>query len=887
MIDETALVLPESWRAQLHPRRGGIPVPEISAGPAAERPAGWDDAVEPVLGDPDQDPDLARRARAYLAGAPDPAGAAVVMAALPFQQAAGAGGPVRTWAAEHGLAFAARAFAELSVMAPVHTQAGGRSTLRNVRYLEAGDRRPHWWTGRRDGRLLRGLLARAGDREYAEAVEGLAAHRETPIQRVVVSYLVPDRFDWVEECCAAPPSQRGEESRYWWMLLCALGSGRHLEALGRAPGWALYADRGLLATVMEGLGPAAAPLLDAAADRPHQRAEDLKVPLEALALLPSDKAFGMLLDRIEHRHVPPLLVEAMDRFPARALRLLGAAAAGTSKAAGIAGELLRAHVGAHPGVAAGTAHEAGKVKEAAPADLPELLVTPPWERAGGAAAAAAGAFLAEGPTSRLPAVIPKPGPWADAARLPRVLLRDRERALPVDSARHVLTMMAMCEHGRTYPGLDVVKEVCDPGSLAGFSWAVFRWWRLNGGPPKDGWALVQLGVLGDDGTVRRLAPVIRDWPGEGGHKLAEKGLDVLAAIGTEVALMHLHGIATKVRFKGLRARAQEKVESIAADLGLTPERLGDRLVPSFGLDASGGLTLDYGPRRFHVGFDEALKPYVTDGSGKRRKSLPKPGARDDAGLAEPAYARFAALKKDVRTVAAGQVTRLEAAMVGQRRWTAAEFGTYFAGHPLIVHIARRLVWLADHAGTTTAFRIAEDRTYADVHDEPYDLPAAAEVRIAHPVQLDAATLAAWGEVFADYEILQPFPQLGRTVHVLTGEERAAGRLERFEGITVPSGAVVRLERHGWERGAPGDGGSQGWTSRPVPGGLFVVVDLDPGISIGMIDGIPEQVLEHVWIGERPVRYRYRTETGRTFGELDPLTASEVLAQLTELAGTAR
>ncbi|MFD0855229.1 hypothetical protein ACFQ07_23520, partial [Actinomadura adrarensis] len=91
---------------------------------------------------------------------------------------------------------------------------------------------------------------------------------------------------------------------------------------------------------------------------------------------------------------------------------------------------------------------------------------------------------------------------------------------------------------------------------------------------------------------------------------------------------------------------------------------------------------------------------------------------------------------------------------------------------------------------------------------------------------------------------------------------------------------------GWERATPGDGGSQPFTALPVDGGLYVIIALDPGISIGAIDGIPEQTLEQVWIHDRPVQYHYREDACHTFAELDPLTASEVLIQLTELADTA-
>jgi hypothetical protein len=37
---------------------------------------------------------------------------------------------------------------------------------------------------------------------------------------------------------------------------------------------------------------------------------------------------------------------------------------------------------------------------------------------------------------------------------------------------------------------------------------------------------------------------------------------------------------------------------------------GNRSVLLPFLDADGGMTLDYGPRRFVVGFDDQLKPYV-------------------------------------------------------------------------------------------------------------------------------------------------------------------------------------------------------------------------------------------------------------------------------------
>ena len=468
-------------------------------------------------------------------------------------------------------------------------------------------------------------------------------------------------------------------------------------------------------------------------------------------------------------------------------------------------------------------------------------------------------------------------PWLDVEALPRPVLRASGRVLPLSATRTLVSLMALSDT-EPYEGLTEVFELCEPGSLADLSWAIFEAWRAANEPPRSGWVMAQLGRLGDDETVRRLAPVIRAWPARNGHAKAVRGLEVLAAIGTDVALIHLDGIARKVRFAGLRRAAQRAITEVAEARGLTPVRLTDRLVPDFGLDADGGLTLDYGPRRFRVSFDEQLRPQVVDDSGRLRKTLPKPGVKDDPELAPAAHKRFSALKKDVRTVASDQILRLELAMVWERHWTVEEFRAFFAGHPLVWHIARRLVWLADDR----AFRIAEDRTFADVEDAAFTLPENARIRIAHPLHLGEEGVAAWSEVFADYEIGQPFPQLARPVYRLTDEERDATRLARFEGATVPTRALVGLARFGWERSTPGDGGVEPMIMLRLSTDRWIVIDLFPGIHAGGIDAVPEQTLREIrLVANNPHKY-WVPDAHRKFGELSPVTASEVLAMLANL-----
>lgn len=505
---------------------------------------------------------------------------------------------------------------------------------------------------------------------------------------------------------------------------------------------------------------------------------------------------------------------------------------------------------------------------------------------GEAASAAIKALTAEPLAAVLPAKMPAIPLWAQPFALPSILLADRRSMLPPEAVTAVIEMVAISTPEAMFPGLDVVRELCDARSLAAFSWALFEQWEGQDAPGAQRWTLDSMRWFGDDDCVRRLVPLIREWPGRGQHQRAVTGLDVLAAIGGDTALLHLLSISQKAKFRGLRDEAAARIRAIADELRLTPDQMADRLVPDLGLDEQGTMTLDYGPRSFVVGFDELLKPYVIDQAGKVLKALPKPGAKDDPEVAPASAERFAGLKKDARTLASDQIRRCELAMVNLRRWTAGEFARYFVGHPLIRHIARRLVW-GDFApdGTLRAtFRVAEDLSFADVEDEVFDLPADACVGIVHPVDL-GAELPRWSELFADYAIVQPFAQLGRPVLALTEQEAAQTRLDRFAAAPVPALKVVGLERRGWRRSDPADAGGQNHMLRDLPDGRIAVVDLDPGLWIGALAGSPDQRLEAVWISEAVTYTAYMSrsrEAGTPLASLGPVAASEILRDLTEV-----
>lgn len=490
------------------------------------------------------------------------------------------------------------------------------------------------------------------------------------------------------------------------------------------------------------------------------------------------------------------------------------------------------------------------------------------------------AILAVDPLSILPQ---KPGKLP-AFFLPGGYTRPRlkdGRGLPLQVLPLIATQLQVSLLDEPYAGLELLREACSADSLDAFAWDLFESWYQSGAPSKESWAYAALGLLGGDATVRALTPLIRQWPGESQHARAVTGLDILASIGSDLALMNLHAIAQKAKFKGLQQRAIEKIDAVAEARGLSTEELADRLVPDLDLDANGTLRLDFGPRQFTVGFDEQLRPFALDAGGARLKDLPKPIKSDDAEQAKAASERWKLLKKDAKAIASTQLQRLELAMCGSRSFPLEVFQRFFVEHPLMRHLARRLLWgLRTEDDRVTGFRVAEDSSFADHDDAQFELPPEATICLPHPLDLDEAQRAGFGQVFADYEILQPFPQLGREILTMNEDELQQTRCARFKGKAIAVGSAWGLQHRGWRPGDAQDGGWIGWFVKPLPGGLEAQISLDPGTVVGEIQFEPKQTL-----GELSLRTAnsWNADGLRRFSALSAVARSELLRDLDRLA----
>ncbi len=489
----------------------------------------------------------------------------------------------------------------------------------------------------------------------------------------------------------------------------------------------------------------------------------------------------------------------------------------------------------------------------------------------------------------LPKKAPAPPDWISAAPLPPVLIGGAKLA-EADVAAMLSAFRSVKGDARPPVAL-ALKKLADPRSLDTFAWAVFQTWSKAGFPSKDRWAILTLGWIGGDNSARQLTPLVREWPGQSQHQRAKVGLEVLRLIGTDIALTMLNGIAQKLKFAALKARARELMDLIATDRGMTRPELEDRIVPDLDLDEKGERLFDYGPRQFRLVIGPDLKPRAKGPDDKVKDGLPAPNAKDDAEKAKLAKADWTAFAKTLKGVLELQRFRLEQAMVTMRRWAVSDFETFLVRHPVMSHLTRRLVWGQYSSPTTVAatFRVTDEGEYADAADKPVTLDPKSVVGLVHPMQLGDAVRNAWGQVFGDYEIVPPFPQLGRPVFALEGKEKGGTTLDRVADIPVNSGKVWGFtDKRGWDRGSSSNHGVVMEFAKFFPAAnVTAVFDIEPGIARGGLDMLSsEQTVTGCYFlsGQyNPVAYANHLSNEKVpLGDVDPVAVSETLADLYRL-----
>jgi hypothetical protein len=348
---------------------------------------------------------------------------------------------------------------------------------------------------------------------------------------------------------------------------------------------------------------------------------------------------------------------------------------------------------------------------------------------------------------------PKKIPKLGTSWKPKMMTRpvtSSGKVISLEALEVLATMLAFSPLDPPYAGIAIVKETCTARSLAELAWDLARTWEHAGHKRRDQWMLMSLVHFADDEVVRRMTPGIR----------VDLAVDVLEHIDRDVALMELLTITARATASGdgeLAARTEAILDRAAAARGIDKDELEEELAPVKPLEEDGTVSLDFGPRKLRVGFDEQLQPYVINDAGERVRALAAARTGDDPERAERAKELWRDLKEDVAVLAARRIAGLRRAMVSGRTWHAERFRRVWIDNALMKHLARGVVW----TDATTSFRVAEDGSLSTSTDLAFTLAPNASVRVLHPLRASRDEIDRWRALFADYRIIQPFTQLER------------------------------------------------------------------------------------------------------------------------------
>lgn len=354
---------------------------------------------------------------------------------------------------------------------------------------------------------------------------------------------------------------------------------------------------------------------------------------------------------------------------------------------------------------------------------------------------------------------------------------------------------------------DLLAEKLVKEELEEFARNVFGLWLSQGASTKSSWVLSFCVIYGNPSIIDDYIYTIKDWSENSRGAIAAEAVRALALNGSSKALMSVDNMARKFKQKQVKNAAADALNSAAAALGITKEELSDRIVPDLGFDERMCRVFDFGPRQFQVYLTPSLDIEIVC-NGKQVKSLPKPGAADDAAMAEQATADFKEMKKQMKTVIASQKDRLEYVLLCDRKWTAENWKKLFVRKPVMHCFAIGLIWgVYQEDKLVTSFRYLEDGSFTTSSEDEFELPEAAQIGLVHPLDLSEEEKQAWVGQLSDYEITQPFPQLNRIIYLPTDAEMKEDKVLRFRNIEMSSLTLIgRMLKMNWEKGHAEDAG---------------------------------------------------------------------------------
>jgi hypothetical protein len=326
-------------------------------------------------------------------------------------------------------------------------------------------------------------------------------------------------------------------------------------------------------------------------------------------------------------------------------------------------------------------------------------------------------------------------------------------------------------------------------------------------------AVWMLALVHDDRAVPLLERLGRAFFVKRGGVFRSKiaGNAVLWSLGQIGSLPAVHALARirrSIRDKSIAIQIDRALEEAGRKHGVSLADMQDLSMADYGIGLDGMRVEMLGPHRVTLAVVSSKKAVLTtldtsDPKAKLKRGITKAalateGAADVAGELKEAVKDIALLLPEARH-------RLESSWRYARSWPGAGWRDRYLDNCLVATLTRRLIWRFERPDGSVFDGIpqADGSFLVEGGGRCAFDPTDATVRLWHPLDGTAETVAAWRETLAREQLRQPFMQAWRPNSVVTDAERATGTYSnRFAGhILHQPPLIAMLRKRGWTSSA--------------------------------------------------------------------------------------
>jgi len=385
-------------------------------------------------------------------------------------------------------------------------------------------------------------------------------------------------------------------------------------------------------------------------------------------------------------------------------------------------------------------------------------------------------------------------PWLDPEKL---ILRDpKSKPLPPSVITFIIKWQLKHKAIEASPQITPLLPLLTHPKNHAFVLALFSQFLNSDQAAKDRWVLTFAGLFGDDTIAPLLQAAINRWAKAKRKELAACAARALGLLGSDVALSILDDVAQTFRQKGanIGRAAAEAVQTAASARNLTVEQLRDEITPTLGFDSEDIFIMETEGESLHAQLQPSLDLlWLNPTSGKTTKN---PSSKINPTLKK----RATAFKRLLKDTIKNQSTRLERALVTQRRWSNEKWHQLFDIHPILSKLSPSLIW-ASYSGDKieTIFRRYANGIISSADGEMLDSENLGDsLGLVHPCDLESSQIEQWQEHLERQKITSIFPQLFRSIHRKDPSQANRKELTTIKDDEVLASTLLsRAEKLGW------------------------------------------------------------------------------------------